>query len=85
MNDHAEIKDFVDATKVVLPENMALIARGEITQADGGNKLVNVILGGGTTELNSLRYFDHYTPSIGDDVHVLIVGPDVMVLGKLAR
>lgn len=85
MNDHAEVKDFVNATTVKLPENMALIARGVITQYDSVNKLVNVVLGGGTTELNSRRYFSHYTPSVGDDVHCLIVGPDVMVLGKIAR
>lgn len=85
MTQYHEIKDFVDATKPQLPENMVLMARGTITQHDAGNKLVNVVLGGGTVELNSLRYFAHYIPAINDDVHCLIVGPDVMVLGKIAR
>ena len=85
MTEHGDIIDFLDAAFPNDDENVVRMARGTITQADGGNFLVNVVLGGGAQEIVSVRYFDTYTPAIGDDVHVLRVGPDVMVLGKIKR
>lgn len=84
MSDHTEIKDFLSAMSTDTDQFIKL-ARGTITQADGGNKLVNVKLGGSGVEVVSIRYFDHYIPAINDDVHVIICDGDMFVLGKIAR
>ena len=85
MSEESDIADYLSATKTGIPEDSARIARGTIEAYDSTNKLVSVTVGAGETVIPNVRYFAHYTPVVGDDVHFIRVGPDLMVLGKIAR
>jgi hypothetical protein len=50
--------------------------------ADAGT--VSLFLRGETTPITLVRYMDSYAPTAGDVVWCLKIGPNLIVLGKLA-
>lgn len=81
----ADIDDLVAALRTQLPESMVLLHRGRISAVDTVAKTVTLMIGPQDTEAPGANYFTHYSPTVGDDVHYFKVGPDVMVIGKIAR
>lgn len=81
----AEIDELVAALRTQLPDSMVLLHRAQITAHDNVAKTVTLMIGPETMESPGASYFTHYSPTVGDDVHYFKVGPDVMVIGKIAR
>lgn len=45
---------------------------------------VTIRLGGSTTDIAGVRYLASYTPAVGNVVFVLVDGPALLILGRLA-
>lgn len=85
MISKADIDELIAALKSQIPDSVVLLHRGVITAHDTVAKTVTLAVGPDLTETPGANYFTHYSPTVGDDVHYFKVGPDVMVIGKIAR
>lgn len=46
---------------------------------------LGITISGDTTEIPGVRYYEHYAPAVGDVVHVIKQGTDLVALGKIAE
>lgn len=78
-----EVRNLLKAISPIEDEPTSVKAtRGRVTQ-DNLNGTVDLVLGAGTAEIEA-AYLDHYSPTVDDEVLVLVVGADRIVIGKYA-
>lgn len=85
MANHREVADFLVAVRESVPDDAMRMCRGKVTAYDATSETVTVTLSGGSVECPGTHFFDHYSPTVGDEVHIVIVAEDKMVFGKIRR
>lgn len=85
MDDHRDVADFLSAINKPPPDDSMRMCRGKVTAYDVGTETVTVTISGGAVECPGTHFFDHYSPTVGDEVHIIIVAEDKTVFGKIRR
>ncbi|HUO38929.1 MAG TPA: hypothetical protein VMU34_14340 [Mycobacterium sp.] len=79
-----ELAAALAAPKSVAPQPFGLVWGVVSSPVSGPPKTVTLTLFGGSTGITGVRYLSSYTATGGDTVAALAVGPDLLILGKLA-
>ena len=85
MATEQEVREFLAAINLALPDDMVRMCRGTIVAYDAVSKTATVTLSGGSVECPGTNHYDHYTPVAGDDVQIQIVAENKIIYGKIAR
>lgn len=85
MATHQEVSDFLSAVRTAMPEDMVRRCRGTVVAYDAVTETVTVTLSAGSVECPGVHFMDWYNPTVGDDVHILMVDEDKVVYGKIRR
>lgn len=79
------MSDLDDLARALLPdpaESRLQLRKGQVSAVSAPT--VTITLGGSTTTIAGVSYLASYTPTVNDVVFVLVDGPSLLVLGKLA-
>jgi len=79
------VSDLDDLARALLPdpaEPKLQLRKGQVTAIAAPT--VTVTLGGSSTAIAGVSHLASYSPTVNDIVFVLVDGPSLLVLGKLA-
>lgn len=78
----SDVSDLADVL-FEMADTPAVRLRKATVQAVAAPK-VTLRIGGSTTDVAGVRYLSSYAPTVGDVVFVLVDGPALLILGRLA-
>jgi len=75
------------AKQTLLEFDPATYRKGAVIsiQSAAAPPTLTVTISGDTLEIPGVRYYDHYSPAVGDVVHILKQGTDITAVGKIAE
>jgi hypothetical protein len=79
--EDSNVREFLSSLK---PSKVPPFIRGVIIAINVTNNTVSCTIGGGLTEISDLRRARNYSPIVGDEVIILVNGPDKIVAFALA-
>jgi len=88
LNDQIRALATEIANQAILAFDPATIRKGTVTALATTSTPPTVtvtISGADTVEIPGVRYYEHYPPAVGDVVHLLKQGTDLVAIGKIAE
>lgn len=88
LNDQIRALAAEIAKQAILEFDPATVRKGNVESLQTGSApptLTVTISGDTTTQIAGVRYYEHYPPQVGDTVHLLKQGTDLVAIGKIAE